>query len=83
MLATAPNVWLSQINGNINPWHMYEGYGSRFVSVYLSVCYHDSCYINHLYVEKKVPLNFLWCSQDIYCVDSVDITLFKSSGNIF
>ena len=48
----------------------------------LSVCYHASCHIPRLYVENEVLLNFLWCSQDMYCVDFVEIALFKSSGII-
>ena len=48
----------------------------------VSVCYHPSCYIPRLCVENTVPLTFLWRSQDIYCVDFVENTLFKSSGDI-
>ena len=48
-----------------------------------SVCkYRASCYIPHLYVESRVPLGFLCCSQRIYCVDFIENALFKSSGEI-
>ena len=72
----------------INPRRMREGYGSRFVcvSVYLCVCvcvcYHTSCYIPRLYVENKVPLDFLWRFQYMNWVDFIEIALFKSSGDI-
>ena len=59
---------------------MHEGYGSYFVCV--SVSYHASCYIPYLYVENKVLLSSLWRSQDMYFVDFIEITWFKSSGNI-
>ena len=62
----------------INPWRMREGYGSPFVHI----CYHTSCHIPRLYIDNKVPLNFLWLSQDMYCVDFVENALFKSSGHI-
>ena len=61
---------------------MREGYGSRSVSVCLSVCYHASGYIPHLYVENKMPLGFLWRFQDMHCVAFVENALFKSSGDI-
>ena len=63
---------------------MREGYGSLFVCecVCVSVCYHASCFISRLYVENAVPLSFLWRSQDMHCVDFVEIALFKSSGDI-
>ena len=36
-----------------------------------------------LYVENiEVPLSFLWCSQDMYCVNFAEIALFKSYGDI-
>ena len=70
----------------INPRHMREGYGSLSVCVSvcvcLSVCYHASCYIPRLYIEITVPLSFLWCSQDMHCVDFIENTSFKSSGDI-
>ena len=68
----------------INPRRMREGYGSRFVSVYVCVCvcYRASCYIPRLYVESRVPLGFLCCSQRMYCVDFFENALFKSSGEI-
>ena len=72
----------------INPRRMREGYGSVFVCVCvcvcvcLSVCYHASCFIPRLYVENTVPLSFLWRSQDVHCVDFVEIALFTSSGDI-
>ena len=58
---------------------MREGYGSHFVCECVCVCvrYHASCYIPRLYVENKVPLSFLWRSQDMYCVDFVENALFK------
>ena len=44
----------------INPRRMREGYGSRSVCKWVSVCvcYRASCYIPVLYVENKVPLGF-------------------------
>ena len=68
----------------VNPRRMREGYGSLRVSrcVCLSVCYLASCFIPRLYVENMVPLSFLWPSQDMHCVDFVEIALFKSSGDI-
>ena len=58
-----------------NPWRMCEGYSNHFVclSVYL---------LPRLYIKNKVPLSFLWRSLDMYCVDFIEITLFKSSGDI-
>ena len=52
------------------------------VCVCLSVCYHASCFIPHLYFENTVPLSFLWRSQDMHCVNFVEIALYKSSGDI-
>ena len=40
----------------VNPLRMRKGYGSRFVSVYVCVCYHASYYIPRFYVVNKVPL---------------------------
>ena len=67
----------------INPRRMREGYSSHPLCVCLSVCYRASCYIPRLiYVESRVPLSFLCCSQRMYCVDFVENALFKSSGEI-
>ena len=52
------------------------------VCVCLFVCYHASCFIPRLYVGNMVPLSFLWRSQDMHCVEFVEIALFKSSGVI-
>ena len=52
------------------------------VCVCVCVCYHASCHIPRLYVESKVPLSFLWRSQDVHCVDFVENALIKSSGDI-
>ena len=57
----------------VNPPRMREGYGSRFVSVYVCVCYHASYYIPRFYVVKKVPL---WHVLDMYCVDFFENALF-------
>ena len=62
----------------INPQRMNKGYGSRFVSVCMRVCYHASHYIPCLYVENKVRLSLLW---HMYCVAFFENTLFRSSGN--
>ena len=59
---------------------MRDGYGS--CSVCLCVCYRASCYIPRLYIESRVPLGFLCCSQHMYCVDFVEDALFKSSSEI-
>ena len=71
----------------INPWHMCEGYGSRFVCVSMCECvyiyYHSSWYIPRLYVESNVLLSFLCHSLHIYCVDFVEsVFFFRSSGDI-
>ena len=58
-----------------NPRRMHKGY-SVCVCVCLCVCYHDSCFIPRLYVENMVLLSFLWHSQDVHCVDFVEIALF-------
>ena len=50
--------------------------------VCVSFCYLASCYIPCLYVESRVPLGFLCCSQRMYCVDFVKNALFNSSGEI-
>ena len=65
----------------INLWRMHEDYSSLCVCVCVCmfVCYHARCFISHLNVENKVPLSFLWHSWDMYCVDFVEIALFKSS----
>ena len=62
----------------INPRRMRH----RVTVVVVCVCYHTNCYIPRLYVENKVPLGFSWRFQDMHCVEFVENTLFKSSGNI-
>ena len=47
---------------------MYKGYSSHLL-IY--------------YVDNKVLLSFLWRFQDMYCVDFIQIALFKSSGDIY
>ena len=44
----------------------------------LCVCYHASCFIPpRLHIENTVLLSFLWRSQDMYCVDFVEIACSK------
>ena len=57
---------------------MRKGYGSR--SVCVCVCYQANVYIPRLYVESRVPLGFLCCSQCMYFVDFVENALLTSSG---
>ena len=38
------------------------------MSVCVRVCHHASCYIPRLYIENKMPLNFLWHFLYIYCM---------------
>ena len=68
--------------GNWLSPYLTLGTCTRVTVVILSVCvcYRASCYIPGLYVESRVPLGFLNCSQRVYCVDFVETTLFKSSG---
>ena len=49
----------------------------------MCVCYYASCYIPCLYVENMVLLGFSWHFQHMHCVDFVEVTLFKSSDDIF
>jgi hypothetical protein len=58
--------------------HALKGYSSRSVPV----CYHFNYHILGLYVENKVLLGFSWQFQYVICVDFVENTLFKSSGDI-
>ena len=52
------------------------------LSVYLCVCYWASCYIPpYLYVESRVQLGFLCCSQRIVWI-LLENALFKSFGEI-
>ena len=56
---------------------------SRSVSVCLSVTKLTATYLHGLYIENKVPLDFLWHFQrNMHCVDFVANSLFKTSGNI-
>ena len=52
------------------------------VSCVQAICYHASCYIPGLYIENKVPLDFLRHFQDINCVDFIENALFESVGDI-
>ena len=69
--------------GGANPWRMREGYGSVCVCVCVYVCHHASCFVPRLCIENTVLLSFLWRSQDMHCVDFVEIALFKSSQATF
>ena len=61
---------------------MCKGYGSHFVCECVCICYHASYYIHvhvpRLYVENKVPLNFLWRVVDMYCIDFFEYASFES-----
>ena len=47
------------------------------------VCYHASCYSPRLYVENiKALLSFLCHLVHVYCVNFIENTLFRNSGNI-
>ena len=64
----------------INPRRMRKGYCSWFV--YLSVCYHTSCYIPRLRVQFAMSQGSLWRSQIMICVYFSENTLFASFGAI-
>ena len=68
-----------------NPRRMRKGYSSHFVCVCVCVCvcHRSNIYLPRLYIESRVPLGFLCCSQRMYCVDFIENTLFKSSGKIY
>ena len=54
----------------------------RVTVVCVSVCYHAYCFIPpRLYIENGA-VKLLWHSQDMYYVDFIEITLFKSFGDI-
>ena len=52
------------------------------LSVCLSVCYHNSCYIPYLQIQFVVLKGSLWHSKCIICVDFSENALFASFGVI-
>ena len=61
---------------------MREGYGSRFVTVWVCVSVTALAATNLVYTLKVVPLSFLWHVLDMFCMDFFENALFRSSGNI-
>ena len=59
---------------------MREGYGSRSVCVYLSVCYRANCYIPRLRIKIVMLQGSLWCSKLMICVDFVEKESFDDSN---